>query len=189
MSTPGPAGRTGPTATGAAQHIPTGSTEATSTQAGAAQALPAGPIVVDASYVLALLDDEPAATRLAEVMNRAVLTSVTAGETFYKLAAGSGLSAVDSEQILRSLGAHLIDLPLAAATHFPTLRRIDAARRAEQKHRGEPAATLSLADLCVLGYALAANLPVLTGDRHWSTLHRHGLTVAVHHFRDPELTV
>ena len=43
--------------------------------------------------------------------------------------------------------------------------------------------TLSLGGLCVLAHALHTQLPVLTGDRHWATLARHGLVVDVHLFR------
>jgi len=45
--------------------------------------------------------------------------------------------------------------------------------------------TLSLGDLCCLGYAAVAGLPVLTGDRHWMTLQPLGLGVDVYNFRDP----
>ena len=65
--------------------------------------------------------------------------------------------------------------PTWPAAHFPALRAVDAARRAEQKAGGEKAATLSLADLTILGHALHTGLPVLTGDRHWATLKPHGL--------------
>lgn len=145
--------------------------------------VPSGPIVVDASFVIALLQSEPAATALARVLRRAVLTSVTAGEVFYKLSAGSGADPIRVEGTLTALGVRIEDLPLSAARHFPRLRLIDSARRGEQKANGERGAALSLADLCVLGYALTKDLPVLTGDRHWSTLMRHGLDVPVINFR------
>lgn len=150
---------------------------------GAVAPLPSGPIVVDASYVIALLQAEPAATALTRVLGRAVMTSVTAGEVFDKLSSGSGADPVQIHSTLTALGVRIDDLPLSAAQHFPGLRLVDAARRAEQKINGERAAALSLADLCVLGYARAIGRPVLTGDRHWSTLARHGLSVEVINFR------
>lgn len=66
---------------------------------------------------------------------------------------------------------------------------MDAARRDEQKNNGEKAASLLLADLCVLGHAWSIDAPVLTGDRHWSTLAAHGLTVPVYDFRDPSTSL
>lgn len=154
--------------------------------AGAVQAqdqleLPAtGAVVLDASFVIALLQRHPGATALAHVLPRGVLTTVTAGEIFYKIAATGGAEPDRIEAVLRAQGVRIAELPLTAANHFPRLRRIDAARCAEQKARGEKGAALSLADLCVLGYAAAQELPVLTGDRHWTTLAPHGLAVPVH---------
>lgn len=139
-----------------------------------------GAVVLDASFVIALLQRHPGATALAHVLSRGVLTTVTAGEIFYKIAATGGAEPHRIEAVLRAQGVRIAEVPLGAAHHFPRLRRIDAARRAEQKTRGEKGATLSLADLCVLGYAATQELPVLTGDRHWATLAPHGLSVPVH---------
>jgi len=139
-----------------------------------------GAVVLDASFVLALLQRHPGASALADVLPRGVLTTVTAGEIFYKIAATGGAGPGRIEAVLRAQGVRIAELPLAAAHQFPRLRHIDAARRTEQKTLGERGAALSLADLCVLGYAAAQDLPVLTGDRHWSTLAPHGLTVPVH---------
>ena len=97
-------------------------------------------------------------------------------------------TGVQPEQVqagLLALGANLVDLPVAAAAHFPALRTIDAARRAEQEAHDEKAAALSLADLAVLDHAMTTDLPVLTGDRHWAALTPHGLAVDVHPFRSP----
>jgi len=139
-----------------------------------------GAVVLDASFIIALLQRHPGATALAHVLSRGVLTTVTAGEIFYKIAATGGAEPDRIEAVLRAQGVRIAGIPLAAAHHFPRLRHIDAARRAEQKTRGEKAAALSLADLCVLGFATAQELPVLTGDRHWATLGSHGLVVSVH---------
>lgn len=139
-----------------------------------------GAVVLDASFVIALLQRHPGAIALAHLLTRGVLTTVTAGEIFYKIAATGGAEPDRIEAVLRAQGVRIAEVPLAAAHHFPRLRRIDAARRAEQKTRGEKGAALSLADLCVLGYAAALELPVLTGDRHWATLAPHGLAVPVH---------
>ncbi len=141
-------------------------------------------MVLDASYVIALLEGEPAAQAYAELLARAVLPSVTAGEVVYKVHAASGLEPATVEAGLVALGVDLVALPVAAARHFPALRAIGAARREEQRAAGErPLRVLSLADLCVLAHARHTGLPVLTGDRHWATLAPHGLDVDVHLFR------
>ncbi len=145
-----------------------------------------GQVVLDASYVIALLQGEDAAQTYAPVLARAVVPAPTAGEVFSTLHTASGLDPAQVETGLVALGVRVVDLPVAVARHFPALRAIDAARRAEQRAAGDrPVQTLSLADLCVIGHALATGLPVLTGDRHWATLRPHGLEVDVHVFRPP----
>lgn len=113
-----------------------------------------------------------------------MISSIALGEVHATLAQRTGIDPVTIEDGLRSLGAQLVDFPVAAAAHFPALRAIDAARRAQQKNDGEKAATLSLADLAVLAHATTLGLAVLTGDRHWTTLSAHGLNVDVHLLRD-----
>lgn len=158
---------------------PTGAPQAAQTPE-AAELPASGPVVLDASFVIALLQRHSGATALAHVLPRGVLTTVTAGEIFYKIASTGGAEPERIEAVLRAQGVRIVDLPLAVAHHFPRLRHVDAARRTEQKARREKAAALSLADLCVLGFATALNIPVLTGDRHWTTLASHGLAVPVH---------
>jgi PIN domain nuclease of toxin-antitoxin system len=148
--------------------------------------LPDGPVLLDASFVIALFDDEDAAQPFTTVLSRAVMVSVTAGEVYYKLAARTGIDPEVVETILTDAGVSLVALPLPAARSFPTLKALDEAHRSAQRAAGDkPARPLSLADLCVLGYALHTGLPVLTGDRHWTTLAEHSLTVPVYDFRDP----
>ncbi len=140
--------------------------------------------MLDASFVLALLDGEAAAQRFAPLLGRAEMPSVTVGEVFSKLHAAAGLEPTVVEAGLRALGIRLVDLPVAAARRFPALRELDAVRRAQQRAAGDrPLRVLSLGDLCCLGYAIEYGRPVLTGDRHWRSL---GLTVEVVDFRDPE---
>lgn len=146
-------------------------------------------VVVDASYVIAVIDNEKAAVRLQPILGRGRLTAVTAGEVLYKVVAKSGLDVEEIEALLTTLGTEVVDVSVDVTRRFPALRAMDAARRAEQKSNSEKAASLSLADLCVLGYAWSIDAPVLTGDRHWSTLAVHGLTVPVYDFRDPSITL
>lgn len=141
---------------------------------------PQAPLVLDASFVLAVLDGEPAAMRLVDLLRGSVLPSPTAGEVYLTVAERSGLPPAQIQAVLLAYGVRLVDLPMAAAHHFPELRRIDSARRQAAQHAGQRRFSLSLGDLCVLAYALLAGLPVLTGDRQWSTLGRYGLSVPVH---------
>jgi ribonuclease VapC len=153
--------------------------------------LPAGRVVVDASYLLALADQDADAARFMEIRSRAVITAVNFGEVLYKLAQ-AGRPAAETEQIFLGLGITLDEVALTDVRHFPDLKGIDAASRSAQHAASTSAGSvksLSLADMTCLGYALHRSLPVLTGDRHWLSLAAHGLTVAVYDFRDPALTV
>ena len=107
-----------------------------------AQPLPDGLVVLDASFVIALLDGETAAQRYAAVLPRSAITSVTLGEVFAKVHTATGVEPEQVQAGLLALGADLVDLPVAAAARFPALRTIDAARRAQQRAGGEKAAAL-----------------------------------------------
>lgn len=79
---------------------------------------------------------------------------------------------------------------MAVVRHFAALKRVDAASRRAQQAAGAPQVkSLSLADMTCLAYALEAGLPVLTGDKHWTTLSSYGLTLAVYDFRDGSPTI
>jgi len=140
---------------------------------------PRAPLVLDASFVLAVLQRDPRATALTHCLLGSVLLSVNLGEVFYKIYEKSGLAPTQVEPVLRAYGVDLVDLPAAAARHFPALRAIDRAARTSAKAAGHKTGNLSLADVSVLGYARETGLPVLTGDRHWTTLGAHGLDVVV----------
>lgn len=145
---------------------------------------PQAPLVLDASFVLAVLDGEPAAMRLVDLLRGSVMPSPTAGEVYLTVAERSGLAPAQVEAVLLAYGVRLVDLPVTATHHFPHLRRIDVARRQKAQKAGQRPFSLSLGDLIVLGHALQAGLPVLSGNRYWATLGDHGLTVAVHMYWD-----
>lgn len=144
-----------------------------------------GPLVLDSSFVLDYLEETATAVRWRPSLSGALLPSVAAGEVFYKVFERSGVVPDAVLGVVRALGIEVVDVTGTMAVLFPGLRAVDAACRVEQKRNGERAATLSMADLCVLGCATVTGRAVLTGDRHWSTLGSHGLDVSVHQFRDP----
>lgn len=144
--------------------------------------LPTGPVLVDASFIIAVLRGEPAATALAAngVLGRSQLLSVTLAEITKVM---DRIAAMPADVItggLTGIGVRLVDFPAAAAQHIPTLVAIDRAADEHAQRDGHRRAQLSLGDLCVLSHALHTGLPVLTGDRHWARLRAHGLAVPVH---------
>ena len=142
-----------------------------------------GPVLVDASFVLAVLDGDEMAGRFADVMTRAVITAVNLGEVLYKDESVAGLPPAEVAPGLRATGLVTLPVTEAVAVRFTDLRALDAKVRRRRKGR---ARSLSLADLCCLGHAWEHGLPVLTGDKHWLAVVEAGLPVPVVDFRDPD---
>ena len=154
-------------------------------------ALPTTSLVVDASFLIALADQEPEASRFIPVLARSIVTSINMGEVLYKLDERASTPPAKAEHLfINVLGVQVDSVDLAATRHFPELKRIDARSRSAQTAAGiATPRSLSLADLTCLAYATEVGLAILTGDRHWSTLAPHGLTVATFDFRDLEVTL
>jgi len=141
--------------------------------------------------LIGLADQDRDAARFMAARDRMTITAVNFGEVLYKLFQRSGRPASQSEQIFVALGIDIADVSLADVRHYPELKQIDAASRTAQASAGVTAQqikTLSLSDMTCLGYALLRRLPVLTGDRHWTTLRTHGLGLDVYDFHDPAVT-
>ena len=124
-----------------------------------------GRILLDASAVLALINDEPGAGEVQSIIGRAVVSSVNAAEVAGKLA-DHGLT---DNQIQTILAVGFDTLPFGAeeTAIVPKLRR-------ETAEYG-----MSLGDRCCLATALTHNYPVLTADRVWAKLKIRGLKVSV----------
>lgn len=154
--------------------------------------LPAGLIVADASFLIAVAERDPDAARFVAVLDRCEVTAVNFGEVCYKLHQKSGMSAERTTHVFTQvLKVAVKPVELNHARCFPDLKTIDAASRAAQQATGVTVIkSLSLADITCLAFAMCAgNAPVLTGDKHWTTLGPHGLRVAAYDFRDPNLTL
>lgn len=153
--------------------------------------LPAGPVALDASFVVSLADGEPAAARFQSVLSRGVVSGPTLGEIVYVLHRSAAVTPEDTFAFLLGVGVDLAPFEAEAAIHFADLKTVDAAARQAQRAAGardRDVKTLSMGDICCLAHAWQAGLPVLTGDRHWTTLRGHGLPVAVYDFRDSRTT-
>jgi PIN domain nuclease of toxin-antitoxin system len=160
--------------------------------------LPAGLIVVDASFLIALAMRESPAARLTSICRRSVVTTVNFGEVLYKLRVKANMAAAAIEAIFTNLGVVIEPLQLAGARHFPTLKALDVSLRSASDRRGASKPTskatakpraLSLGDMACLGHALDRRLPVLTGNQHWLELDQTALGLNIFNFRDPALTI
>ena len=119
--------------------------------------------VLDASAFLALFNGEPGADRVAAVAHRAQISAVNLAEVISKLT-GKGWSASAASAAVADLHCEIV-----AADETGALR----AGLLHARLRGR---NVSLADSFCLSLAEANRLPVLTGDRAWTTL---GLDVEI----------
>ena len=152
------------------------------------RALPPGAVVLDASVLIGIVDRNRDAQAFVGILPRARVTAVNFGETLYRLKTMANADPLRVEQALLATGLVVEPFGRESARHFPELKAVDLACRIAQRSAGVPeesVKSLSLADLSCLAYALEFDLPVLTGDRHWCELRKHGLRLAVFDFRDP----
>lgn len=153
--------------------------------------LPAGPVAFDASFVVSLADGDPAAARFQPVLSRGVVCGPTLGAIVYVLHRSAAIAPEDTFAFLLGVGVRLVPFEAEAAIHFAGLKTVDAAARQAQRAGGvrdRDVKSLSMGDICCLAHAWQADLPVLTGDQHWSTLGQHGMPVAIYDFRDNRTT-
>ncbi len=152
--------------------------------------VPAGPVVVDATLLIDVIRGGNAAKRFTRVLSRAEVTSVNFGEVLYKLGMADSLAPDEVEAALTATGLSVVSVNLGVSRRFLELKQIDERSRAAQRRAGATSPkSLSLADIVCLGYAAETGYPVLTADRHWTTLGKHGLTVAVFDYRNPKTTL
>lgn len=113
-----------------------------------------GRVVLDASAILALLNDEPGAAAVAAALEDAVVSAVNLSEVVAKLLE-VGLSREEADEALGGLGLEVQPFDEAAAWAAGTLRA--ATRRAG----------LSLGDRACLALARELGVPALTADAAW----------------------
>jgi PIN domain nuclease of toxin-antitoxin system len=145
------------------------------------------PLLVDASFVVAVLDREPLATRFTAALARTSIVDVNLGEVFYKVAEKMGIAPADVGAALHANGVRVIATGTAGAARFPMLKKRDLDVRAQLHQQGWSPGdikSLSLADIACLATALERELVVLTGDKHWKLL---GLPLRIEDFRDTDL--
>ena len=114
-------------------------------------------VVVDASAILALLNQEKGSEEISQWIGNAVISSVNLSEVVAKLAEG-GVTEADIEQILANLNLEVVPFSQEQALRAGILRPLT-------KSLG-----LSLGDRACLGLGISLNLSVLTTDKVWANL-------------------
>ena len=118
-------------------------------------------VVLDASAILAVLQNELGADEVWEHLPGALLSAVNAAEVVAKLVDG-GSAAHEAGELLERLGARI--LPFDAVDIVPSGRIRHESR------------ALSLGDRACLALALRLAVPAITADRAWAEL-RSGVEV------------
>ncbi|KYC42141.1 twitching motility protein PilT [Scytonema hofmannii PCC 7110] len=121
--------------------------------------------VLDASVILALLNNEPGSEIVLNVLTTAVISSVNLSEVVAKLA-DSGMPEVEVREVISTLGLEIINFDTEMAYRAGMLRPLTRS------------AGLSFGDRACLTLGKSLDLPILTTDRTWADLNL-GINVRV----------
>ena len=114
-------------------------------------------VVLDASAMLALLNQETGAAKVLGVLDRSVISSVNLAEVYTRLIDG-GMASMAAVEAVAALGVETCTFDADQALHCGALRPMTKS------------AGLSLGDRACLACALSLGAPVMTCDRAWLDL-------------------
>ena len=114
-------------------------------------------VVLDASALLALLNDEPGATKVAEVLGEARMSSVNLAEVVSHFI-HAGMPAAEVDAMLHPLPVEIVAADQGLAHIAGRLRAVTAS------------AGLSLGDRFCMALAKRDGLPAMTADKQWRTV-------------------
>lgn len=110
--------------------------------------------LLDASAVLAWLQEERGAEVVDEVLDSSAILSINAVEVLHKLM-GRGATPEQAREILDRLAVPIVDF---GGAHLRATARFSKV------------AGLSLGDRCCLGVAESMSITAVTADRQWATV-------------------
>ncbi|WP_107806392.1 PIN domain-containing protein [Nodularia spumigena] len=114
-------------------------------------------VVVDASAILALLNQETGSEEISQFIDNAAISAVNLSEVIAKLAE-AGIPAEDIRQILENLNLEVIPF------------NEEQAFKAGMMRPATKSIGLSFGDRACLALGIFLNQPVLTTDRLWGSL-------------------
>ena len=113
--------------------------------------------VLDASAVLALLNQEPGGDQVEALLADSLISAVNAAEVLTKLV-DAGMPDDEALESLELLGLEIVDFDLRLAAQAAALRR-------PTRKKG-----LSLGDRCCLALGLTSGYELVTAEREWAKL-------------------
>ncbi len=123
-------------------------------------------VVLDASALLALLNEEAGHHAVEKILSKAIMSAVNVSEVITVLA-NIGIAQDEAERITLEMIEHIIPFDVEQACVAASLRK-------NTKSYG-----LSLGDRACLGLAKLQKLPVVTADKVWSKVHIDGVKIQV----------
>jgi ribonuclease VapC len=120
--------------------------------------------VLDASALLAWLNEEAGAEKVEPLLEKSAISTVNLSETLQKSLA-RGVDVTGLKEDLAALGLTVVDFT-------PTDAEMAAGLWTHTRHLG-----LSLGDRCCLATARRLDIPAVTADRDWAQLEQTGLDV------------
>nr|WP_155753024.1 type II toxin-antitoxin system VapC family toxin [Scytonema sp. UIC 10036] len=112
---------------------------------------------MDASAILALLNNEPGSERVISVLTEAAISSVNLSEVIARFA-DSGMSETEMREVISTLGLEIIHFDAEMAYRAGILRPLTRQ------------AGLSFGDRVCLALGQYLGLPILTTDKAWADL-------------------
>lgn len=112
---------------------------------------------MDASAILALLNNEPGSEIVVNVLTEAVISSINLTEVVAKLA-DSGMPEIEVREVIGALGLEITNFDNEMAYHAGMLRPLTRS------------VGLSFGDRACFALGKSLSLPILTTDRAWANL-------------------
>jgi PIN domain nuclease of toxin-antitoxin system len=123
--------------------------------------------VLDASALLALLNNEPGANEVEKVLSHSVISTINASEVIAELYAKLNIAPEDGRDMVHTVVSEVVAFTMELAMKTAALRKITARFG------------LSLGDRACLALGMHLSLPVYTADKIWKNLDLMGEIVLI----------
>lgn len=114
--------------------------------------------VLDASALLALLNNEPGATEVEKVLSYSVISAINASEVIAELYTKLNIAPKEGKEMIYTIISEVLDFTLDMAMETAALRKKTAKFG------------LSLGDRACLALGAHLSLPIYTADKIWKDL-------------------